>query len=123
MCIRAVSSGLIKWGIATNDNNAEQVGQAIAKAAWNKFYINNTWVENPESLLPQGLQQAHIADSSLVSAEALLLQASYLSNNKNLIVKANNLLNTITRSMETDVYSYASLLAVSKIYAHKKADD
>ncbi len=119
----AVSWGLIKWGIATNDNNAEQVGQAIAKAAWNKFYINNTWVENPESLLPQGLQQAHIADSSLVSAEALLLQASYLSNNKNLIVKANNLLNTITRSMETDVYSYASLLAVSKIYAHKKADD
>ena len=110
----AVAWGLIKWGAAENDNNAKQIGQAIAKAAWDKFHINNTWVENPGSLLPQGLQQAHIADSALVSAETLLVEASNLSMNPLLKDKVQTVLKNITRSLETDLFSYASLLAISK---------
>jgi hypothetical protein len=80
--------------------------------AWVKFYINSSWVENPESLLPQGVQQAHITDSSLISAEALLLKASQLSGDKVLVAKTKKVLNNITRSLEMDVYSFASLLSV-----------
>ena len=110
----AVSWGLINWGIAVNDVNAKQVGGEIAKTTWDKFYINKTWLEDPDSLLPQGLQQAHIADSALVSAEALLLEASNLSNDSILKQKANEVLNNITRALETDLFSYASLLSVAK---------
>ncbi len=119
----AVSWGLMKWGIANNDNHSKKVGLEIANVAWDKFYIDSLWVEDPESLLPKGTNQAHLTDSALVSPEALLLEASYLSNDKNLIVKAGYSFDTVTRSLETDVYSYASLLAVSKNHAHKKADD
>ena len=108
----AVSWGLIQWGKASNNNQAKQIGKAIASAAWNRFYKNKSWVENPDSLLPQGVQQAHIADGALISAEALLLEASKQSTDSKLINKANAVLNNITRSLETDMFSYASLLAV-----------
>ncbi len=108
----AVSWGLIKWGKASGDNKARQVGKAIATAAWSRFYKNKSWIENPDSLLPQGVQQAHIADGALISAEALLLEASQLSKDSQLISKANGVLNNITRSLETDLFAYASLLAI-----------
>ena len=107
----AVSWGLVMWGIATNDNNAKQIGLEIANAAWDKFYKNKVWVENPDSLLPQGLQQAHIADSALISAEALLLDASSLSNNAALQYTGKAVLGNTTRSLEADLFSYASLLS------------
>ena len=110
----AVSWGLIKWSIAVNDVNAKQIGVEIAKTTWDKFYINKTWLEDPDSLLPQGIQQAHIADNTLVSAEALLLDASILSNDSILKQKANQVLNNITRVLETDIFSYASLLSLVK---------
>lgn len=108
----AVSWGLINWGIAADDSRAKQVGEDIAKVAWEKFYKNNSWVENPDSLLPQGVQQAHIPDSSLLSAEALLLKASKLSKSPELLQKVNSVLSNITRSLETDLFAYASLLAL-----------
>ncbi len=110
----AVSWGLIKWGIANNDIHAKQTGQAIAKVAWEKFYKDKSWIENPDSLLPQGVQQTHIPDSALLSAEALLLEASLLTSDAQLKQKATEVLNNITRSLETDVYAFASLLALSK---------
>jgi uncharacterized protein YyaL (SSP411 family) len=108
----AVSWGLIHWGIATGDSHVKQTGETIAKIAWEKFYKNKSWVENPNSLLPKGVQQAHIPDSSLISAEALLLEASMLSKKPDLQQKVNSVLKNITRSLETDLYSYASLLAL-----------
>ena len=108
----AVSLGLIEWGIASDNAHAKQVGQAIAKTAWSKFYKNKSWVENPDSLLPQGVRQAHITDSSLISAEALLLQASKLSKDKSLLVQVKAVMNLMTRSLEIDAYSHASLLSI-----------
>ncbi len=110
----AVSWGLMKWGIANNDSHAKRIGLEIANVAWGKFYIDNLWIEDPESLLPEGTNQAHIADSSLVSAGALLLDASYLSNDSTLKQKANGVFGNITRSLETDLFSYASLLSLAK---------
>ncbi|MEE9310552.1 MAG: DUF255 domain-containing protein [Cocleimonas sp.] len=110
----AVSWGLLKWGEASNNAKAKQVGTAIAKAAWSRFYKDDSWVENPDSLLPQGVKQAHIADSSLISSEALLLEASMLSQDSRLIASAKTVLNNITRFLETDVYAFASLLSVLK---------
>ncbi len=108
----AVSWGLIKWGEASGDNQAKQTGKVIATAAWNRFYKNKSWVENPDSLLPKGTQQAHLPDSALISAEALLLEASRLSKDPTLIKKTDAVLNNVTRSLETDLFAYASLLAV-----------
>ena len=110
----AVSWGLMKWGIAANDAQAKQVATDIATVAWDKFYKDNYWVENPDSLLPQGVKQAHISDSALISAEALLLEASKLSKKPILLAQMKLVLNNITRSLETDVYAFASLLSLPK---------
>ncbi len=107
----AVSWGLIKWSIAGNDSNTKQIGVEIAKNAWDKFYINKTWLEDPDSLLPQGLQQVHIVDSALISPEALLLEASYFSDDSALIRNRKSVLGNITRSLEVDLFSFASLLS------------
>jgi len=110
----AVSWGLMKWGKAADNKQAIKIAIDIASSAWNTFYINNNWIENPNSLLPQGVKQTHIADSALISAEALLLEASELSGKPNLIKKKNSVLNNITRSLETDVFSFASLLTLAQ---------
>ena len=78
----AVSWGLIQWGNANNDTQAKKVGLEIATVAWDKFYVDNLWIEDPDSLLPKGTNQTHIPDSALISAEALLLEASILSKNQ-----------------------------------------
>ena len=109
----AVSLGLAQWGISANNQKAIKAGRAIAKKAWETFYIDNSWVENPESLLPEGIKLAHISDSSLISAEALLLQSSLLSRDKELISKTKEVFKVITRSLETDIYGHGSLLLLS----------
>ena len=112
----AVSWGLIQWGTANNDSHAKKVGLEIATLAWEKFYVDNLWIEDPDSLLPKGTNQTHIPDSALISPEALLLEASILSKNNILIQKAKSVQSNITRSLETDIYSYASFLAIGKQY-------
>jgi len=119
----AVSWGLLKWAKASGNQQAKQVGLKIAQTAWQRFYKDESWIENPDSLLPQGVKQSHISDSSLISTEALLLEASYLSNNQHLINKANSVRSIVSRSLETDSYSFASLLALSIDIIHKKAGD
>lgn len=109
----AVSWGITNWGIATNNTQYKKLGERIATIAWGKFYLDNGWIENPNSLLPKGIKQAHITDSSLISAEALLLKSSLLSSNISLHEKANKVLGTVTRSLETNLFSHASLLTLS----------
>lgn len=108
----AVSWGLINWGIATNSQKLKLIGIDIAKTAWDKFYVNNSWLENPDSLLPKGNQLVHLTDSSLISAEALLLEVSKNSGNIELINKSKKVLKILTRSLEVDIYSYSSLLRI-----------
>jgi uncharacterized protein YyaL (SSP411 family) len=108
----AVSLGLIEWGNATKNSHASKLGQAIAKSAWDIFYRNKSWLENPDNLLPNSAIQAHIADSSLISSEALLLKASLLSGQPALIKKARDVQSIMTRSLEVDSYSFASFLAL-----------
>jgi uncharacterized protein YyaL (SSP411 family) len=108
----AVSWGLMKWGKASNSKQSIKVATAIATAAWDRFYKNSNWIENPDSLLPQGVKQTHISDSALISAEALLLEASDLSKDPKLIAYKNAVLNNVTRSLETDVFAFATLFTV-----------
>jgi uncharacterized protein YyaL (SSP411 family) len=111
----AVSWGLMKWGMANKDDEAKKTGLEIANVAWEKFYINNLWIEDPDSLLPEGTNQAHLPDSAIISAEALLLEASLLSKNKELDKKIQHTLKMVTRSLEVDIFSYASLLALAHL--------
>ncbi len=108
----AVSLGLIEWGRTTKDDRASKLGQAIANTAWNTFHTKRNWIEDPDNLLPSQVIQAHIADSSLISAEALLLKASILSGQQTLIKKAREVQNIMTRSLEVDSYSFPSLLSL-----------
>ncbi len=110
----AVSWGLLKWSKASGNPQARQVGNALIKTAWQRFYKQGYWLENPNSLLPQGVRLSHIPDSSLISAEALLLEASYLSGDSQLITKANTVRKLVSRSLETDSFSFASLLALQE---------
>lgn len=108
----AVSLGLLNWGIATNNQKLKTISIHIAKTAWSKFYIDGNWKENTESLLQEGAQLMHITDSSLVSAEALLLDSSIKSKDSSLIDNSDKVLSIITRSLEADIYSYSSLIRV-----------
>ncbi len=108
----AVSWGLLKWAKASGNQQARKVGNALIKTAWQRFYKNGYWLENPNSLLPQGVRLSHIPDSSLISPEALLLEASYLSGDSQLVTKTNKVRKLVSRSLETDSFSFASLLAL-----------
>ena len=110
----AVSWGLMHWGIANNDSRAKNTGLAIARVAWDKFYQNGVWIEDANSLLPSTTKQAHISDSALTSPEALLLEASFLTKDPTLVNKAKSVRQNITRSLETDLFAYASLLSLLK---------
>ena len=46
------------------------------------------------------------------SSEALLLEASQLSKDPHLLSRAKSVLNNVTRSLETDVYAFASFLSI-----------
>ncbi len=108
----ATAWGLDKWGAATHNANIRQIAGQIAKIAWKRFYINNSWHENTNSLLPPGVKLSHISDSSLISAEALLLSVSLHSKDPELVKKASVVQNHISRSLETDIYAYPSLMAL-----------
>lgn len=110
----AVSWGLLHWGIANNDKNAKKIGQDIARIAWGKFYKNGFWIEDSNSLLPTTQQLAHLSDSALISAEALLLEASFLTKDPALVKKAKMVKNIVTRALEVDLFSYASMLSIKE---------
>lgn len=109
----AVSWGLISWGQKSQDKAALKIGTTIAKTAWADFYQKNNWLETRQSLLPQGVQQSHLTDEPYPSAETLLLRASYLSGDKALKAKANQLIKYSSKSVEKSPYSYASLIAIT----------
>lgn len=110
----AASWGLMHWGIANNDDAVKNTGLAIAQAAWNKFYQNGLWIEDSNSLLPNAKKQAHIPDSALISPEALLLEASFLTKNPALIKKAKIVTQNITKSLANDLFAYSSMLSIQK---------
>jgi len=110
----ATSWGLLHWGNANNDSNAKKVGLDIARIAWDKFHKDGFWLEDSSNLLPSAKQLAHIADSALISPEALLIDSSFISNDPALVKKANKVRETVTRALEIDLFSYASLLAIEK---------
>jgi uncharacterized protein YyaL (SSP411 family) len=108
----AVSWGLLHWGTANNDSNATKIGHDIARIAWDKFYKNGFWIEDSNSLLPSTKQLAHLSDSALISPEALLIESSFLTKNLDLIKKAKTVKNIVTRALEIDLFSYASMLSI-----------
>lgn len=110
----AVSWGLLKWAEVSQNEKIRSIGISITKIAWRKFYKNNSWLEDPNSLLPKGVQQMHISDSSLISAEALLLDASLMSKDAMLKKQAQSVFSHITRSVEANIFSFASFLSFSE---------
>jgi len=110
----AVSWGLMHWGIENNDSNAKKIGQDIASIAWDKFYKDGFWIEDSNSLLPSTKQLAHLPDSALISAEALLLEASFMTKDPRLVKKAKTVKKIVTRALETDLFSYASMLSIKE---------
>jgi len=101
----AVSWGLLHWANANNDNKAKQVGINIAQAAWKKFYQDGYWMEDSTNLLPSAKQLAHIADSAIISPEALLIEASYMTNQPSLVKQASTVKQMVTRALEIDLFS------------------
>jgi len=110
----AVSWGLLHWAAANNDKQAKQTGLEIARVAWNKFYVDGYWIEDSNSLLPSTKKLAHISDSALISPEALLLEASYLTKDPALVKQAKTVQQIVTRALEVDMFSYASMLSIKE---------
>lgn len=108
----AVSWGLLHWGAASNDSNATKIGHDIARVAWDKFHKDGFWIEDSNNLLPSTTRLAHLADSALISPETLLLEASFLTKDAALVKKAQAVRKTVTRALQTDLFSYASMLAI-----------
>lgn len=108
----AVSWGLLEWAQASGNEQAQRVGEQIAKTAWEKFYFDGNWKESINQLLPEGTQQAHLTDDPMPSAEALLIRASLLSGDGKTQTKAKQVLQHSTKAVEDDPYSYASLISL-----------
>jgi uncharacterized protein YyaL (SSP411 family) len=108
--------GLLSWADTTNDKRSRQLGTLLSNYAWSHFYADNTWQEAEKELLPETVRTAHIADEPYPSAETLLIIASFLSKSPELIRKAQQVIGHSTASVESNPYSYASLIAAAKIY-------
>jgi len=108
----AVSWGLLHWAKANNDSNAQKIGIDIVRNAWDKFYKDGFWEEDETNLLPTAKKLAHIADSSIISPEALLIEASLMTKDPILVKQAQKVRRTVTRALEVDSFSYASMLAI-----------
>jgi uncharacterized protein YyaL (SSP411 family) len=111
-----VSWGLLSWGKATGNKQVEQIGLAIARTAWKRFYQHGIWRETTQSLLPRGTQLSHLQDGAIPSAEFFLLRASQLSEDAGLRRHITTVLSNSTRSLEVDPYAYASIIGFSLGY-------
>jgi uncharacterized protein YyaL (SSP411 family) len=118
----AAAWGLVRWGRANNNKQALHVGTAIAQSAWENFYHDGKWQETRQSILPKGVQQSHLTDSAYPSAETLLLDASYLTNNNELKRQSDKVVNYASKSVKNNPYSYASLVSIS-VMAQKRLSD
>ena len=112
----ATSWGLLLWGKSTGDKKAIETGRAIAKKAWQIFYKKGIWIENTQSLLPKGTKLSHLQDGAIPSAEYFLLEASRLSDDADLRKNIDAVINNVTRSIEVDPYTYASIIAFAVRY-------
>lgn len=110
----AVSWGLLHWGAANNDKQAKKIGLDIARVAWSEFHKDGFWLEDSNSLLPYTQKKSHLSDSALISSEALLLEASLMTNDPSLIKQAQAVKKIITRALEVDLFSYASFLSIKE---------
>lgn len=109
----AVSWGLLEWAKTSGNDKAKLAGEQIAKMAWDKFYVDGSWKESINQLLPEGTKQAHLTDDPIPSAEAVLIRASLLSDNEGILAKAKKVIQHSTKAVEDDPYSYASLISIS----------
>ncbi len=112
----AVAWGLLSWANATNDDQSRQMGIQLANYAWQHFYQHGVWLEAEGQLLPAGAQTKHITDEPYPSAETLLIRASFLANTTELKTKAKKVLTYSSKSIESNPYSYASLIATADKY-------
>ncbi len=112
----AASWGLLSWAHAADNDQSRQMGIKLADYAWKHFYHEGTWLEAQNQLLPKGVQTTHITDEPYPSAETLLIRASFLANTKELKANAAKALRYSSKSIESNPYSYASLIATAVKY-------
>lgn len=108
--------GLLSWADATNDSRSRKMGVKLSNYAWKYFYHDHQWQEAEKQLLPEAVRTAHIADEPYPSPETLLIRASFLAKTQDLLTKAQQVINHSSKSVESNPYSYASLIAVAKRY-------
>lgn len=108
-----VAWGLMQWGKVTEQEKWQQQGTAIAKQAWSYFRQDKGWQQTQASLLPNPVYRRHLADNALPSPETLLLEASLLSNDDQLIKQAKAVLKESSSDVESDPFSYGSLLELA----------
>jgi uncharacterized protein YyaL (SSP411 family) len=109
-----VAYGLAQWGKLTKDRSANTLAKKIIEQAWQRFYTQKGWRESEHDLLPRPLFRRHIRDSSLVSAESLLLRASRMfPADKILQQRVDVQLTQRTISMNDDRFYYATLISTA----------
>ncbi len=114
----AAAWGLLSWADASNNQQARTTGIKLLEYAWQQFYKNHTWQESEKQLLPEGVQTAHLVDSPYPSAETLLIRASMLAKVPAMTTNVRKVLGYSTQAIESNPYSYASLIAVAYRYQH-----
>jgi uncharacterized protein YyaL (SSP411 family) len=110
-----IAYGLAQWGKLAKAQSANKLAKQIIDQAWQRFYTHQKgWRESQHSLLPRPLFRRHIRDSSLVSAESLLLRASRMfPADKMLQQRVDAQLAQRTISMNDDSFYYATLISTA----------
>ena len=109
----AVANGLLAWSKASKQVRYSAVAAAIVDEAWRLFYKDMAWHETSDSLLPNAIEQSHIADTPITSPETLLLKASEQLGGNIMQQRIRSVISTSNRSINVDPYGYASLIAFS----------
>ncbi len=112
----AAAWGLLSWARASHNTQARNTGIKLLEYAWQHFYKNHKWQESEKQLLPEGVLAAHLTDSPYPSAETLLIRASFLANVPTITARARQVLSYSTKSVESNPFSYASLIATAHRY-------
>ncbi|MCK5725936.1 MAG: thioredoxin domain-containing protein [Thiotrichaceae bacterium] len=109
----SASWGLLLWAQQSGDKKSQQVGLALVTKAWADFYVDQHWRLAKDKVLKKDVLHRHISDSPYPSPETLLLRASFLSQQKEIILKAHQVLKISSQNLEEKPYSYASLIELS----------
>ncbi len=109
----------IQWyALQTGNKKAHQLVADLVSQAFSRFYRDDRWIGDTESLIPGDIGDLIIQDAVLQSPSSLLLETVFMMTNPNpLILKqARQLASRLTKDVLDTPYYYGSSIVLNQLY-------